>query len=50
MDIDTESVNVAAENALTNDVSAFVDTFYSDGFKAKPVKKNAPWVSNSLLP
>lgn len=43
VDIDMESVNVAAENAFTNNVSYLIDTFYSDGFKAKGVQQNAPY-------
>ena len=43
VDIDIESVNVAAQNAYDNNIQDLMDVSYSNGFKAKAVKKNAPY-------
>ena len=43
VDIDSESVNVAAQNALNNRVSKFMTTAYSNGFRAEIVQHSAPY-------
>jgi len=43
VDIDMESVNVAGQNVFDNNVQNLVDVAYSNGFKAKAVKQNAPY-------
>ncbi len=43
VDIDRESVNVAVQNAFTNNVEDCMDVFYSDGFKSKEVRSRAPY-------
>lgn len=43
VDIDIESVNVATQNAYDNNVQDLMDVSYSNGFKAKIVKENAPY-------
>ena len=43
VDIDRESINVAGQNVFDNDVQNMVDIMYSNGFKAKRVKKTAPY-------
>lgn len=43
VDIDRESINVAAQNAFDNGVQELFDVSYSDGFKAKIVKESAPY-------
>lgn len=43
VDIDRESINVAAQNAYDNNVQNLFDVSYSNGFKAKIVKQNAPY-------
>ena len=43
VDIDTESVNVAAQNAADNGVAEQIKTAYSDGYHSDVVRQNAPY-------
>ncbi len=43
VDIDDESVNVTAQNAIDNGVSAQITALYSDGYSARTVHDNAPY-------
>lgn len=43
VDIDDESVNVTAQNAIDNGVSAQITALYSDGYSAAEVRENAPY-------
>ncbi len=43
VDIDTESVNVTAQNAADNGVAAQITAAYSDGYGSQTVQKNAPY-------
>ena len=43
VDIDEESVAVAMQNAVDNQVAEHIKTAYSDGYKSDIVKKNAPY-------
>ena len=43
VDIDNESVNVTAQNAVDNNVASQITAVYSDGYAAAEVQKNAPY-------
>ena len=43
VDIDDESVNVTAQNAIDNGVAAQITALYSDGYSAQTVRDNAPY-------
>lgn len=43
VDIDDESVAVARQNALDNDVAAQISTAYSNGYSAQIVQQNVPY-------
>lgn len=42
-DIDSESVDVTANNAITNNVENCIKAVLSDGYKNKEIKQNAPY-------
>ena len=43
VDIDDESVNVTAQNAIDNAVAEQITALYSDGYSAPKVRENAPY-------